>query len=98
VKFKSGISTAAMDATIVGAGGESVRDLPQIRTRVITVPESARATALVSYAKHAAVERAAAAVLLRAAGTQHDAKAEDLIKKDSEGVATAQQHPRHFTS
>ena len=36
-------------------------------------------------------------VLLRAAVTEHDAKAEHLIKRDSEGVATAQQHSRHFT-
>src|SRR2546428_4040844 len=73
VKFKGGATSAAIDAAIASLGGDSVRDLPQIRTRVIAVPASERAsTHAAKYAKHASVERAAPAVQLAAAGAPND--------------------------
>src|SRR5438094_1164125 len=73
VKFKGGATSAAIDAAIASLGGDSVRDLPQIRTRVIAVPASERAsTHAAKYAKHASVERAAPAVQLEAAGAPND--------------------------
>src|SRR2546425_7245783 len=73
VKFKGGATSAAIDAAIASLGGDSVRDLPQIRTRVIAVPVAERAsTHAAKYAKHASVERAAPAVQLAAAGAPND--------------------------
>ena len=73
VKFKGGATSAAIDAAIASLGGDLVRDLPQIRTRVIAVPASERAsTHAAKYAKHASVERAAPAVQLAAAGAPND--------------------------
>src|SRR2546428_2518698 len=73
VKFKAGKASAEIDAAIASLGGESVRDLPQIRTRVIAVPASERAsTHAGKYAKHVSVEQAAPAVRLAAAGVPND--------------------------
>ena len=73
MKFKGGATSAAIDAAIASLGGDLVRDLPQIRTRVIAVPASERAsTHAAKYAKHASVERAAPAVQLEAAGAPND--------------------------
>jgi len=72
VKFKPAASAADIDAAIKAAGGQSVRELPQIRSRVISVPEHARDQILAAYQKHNAVERAAAAVKLAKAGTPND--------------------------
>lgn len=72
VKFKAGAGAADIDATIKAAGGQSVRELPQIRSRVISVPEHARDQILAAYQKQSAVERAAAAVKLAKAGAPND--------------------------
>src|SRR5256712_12518683 len=73
VKFKGGATSAAIDAAIASLGGDSVRDLPQIRTRVIAVPASERAPIhAAKYTKHASVERAAPAVQLEVAGAPND--------------------------
>lgn len=42
VKFKATASAADIDVAIKAAGGQSVRELAQIRSRVISVPENAR--------------------------------------------------------
>src|SRR2546426_3375377 len=74
VKFKSGKTSAEIDAAIASLGGDSVRDLPQIRTRVIAVPASERASAYAGkYAKHSLVAQAAPAVRVKAAGAPNDA-------------------------
>src|SRR5437773_4656120 len=73
VKFKGGATSAAIDAAIASLGGDSVRDLPQIRTRVIAVPASERASTYAGkYAKHASVAQAAPAVGVKAAGAPND--------------------------
>jgi uncharacterized repeat protein (TIGR01451 family) len=66
-----------MDDAIKSTGGDSVRDLPQIRSRVITLAANARDAALAAYAKHAAVERAEPAhVVVGAAGPNDPAYAQ----------------------
>src|SRR2546428_3629991 len=73
VKFKSGKTSAEIDAAIASLGGDSVRDLPQIRTRVIAVPASERAATYAGkYAKHASVAEAAPAIGVKAAGATND--------------------------
>ena len=73
VKFKSGNTSAEIDAAIASLGGDSVRDLPQIRTRVIAVPASERAATYAGkYAKHASVAEAAPAIGVKAAGATND--------------------------
>ncbi len=72
VKFRPSASAADMDAAVRGAGGQTARDLHQIRTRVINVPEQARERILVAYAQHPSVERAAAAIKLSKAATPND--------------------------
>src|SRR5438093_13341558 len=73
VKFKAGNTSAEIDAAIASLGGDSVRDLPQIRTRVIAVPASERASTYAGkYAKHASVAQAAPAVGVKAAGATND--------------------------
>mgnify|MGYP000325785094 CR=1 FL=1 len=72
VKFRTGASPAAIDATIRSVGGQPGRDLSQIRTRVIYVPANARDQMLAAYARQSTVERASAAVKLSRAGTPND--------------------------
>jgi len=73
VKFKNDKTSADVDAAIASLGGDSVRDLPQIRTRVIAVPPTERASIhAAKFAKHASVEYAAPAVQVAAAAGPND--------------------------
>src|SRR5437899_472563 len=72
VKFKGSANPADADAVTRDSGGEVVRDLAQIRTRVLNVPAAARDAILAKYRGHSAVERATAAIQLRKAGDPND--------------------------
>ena len=52
VKFKASASNAAADAAIRGVGGNTTRHLPQLRTRVVSIPASAGVQVLAALSKH----------------------------------------------
>ena len=64
LKFKGAATAADMDAATRASGGQKVRDMEQLRTRVINVPANAAARILEAMARQPAVERAAAGVLM----------------------------------
>ncbi|TMG48145.1 MAG: hypothetical protein E6H91_06955, partial [Chloroflexi bacterium] len=72
VKFRGSANPADADAATRDAGGDVVRDLAQIRTRVVNVSAAARDAILAKYRGHPAVERASAAIQLRKAGDPND--------------------------
>ena len=72
VKFKSSATSADIDTAIRGNGGQNVRSLNQIRTRVVNVPANARDRIIAALAKHPSVERASAVITLKKAGTPND--------------------------
>src|SRR2546428_1819671 len=73
VKFKGAATDAEIDAAVGALGGEVVRDLPQLRTRVLNIPSEALDAVVAAYGRHPAVEHAAAAVRLEQAGAPNDA-------------------------
>jgi len=72
VKFTPGANSAAKDGAIHGVGGVSLRDLPQIRTRVMSVPANAVDQVLAALAKNSNIERAATTITVGVAGTPDD--------------------------
>src|SRR5512142_1181858 len=58
VKFKASATAADVKAAIAESGGQSVRELQQIRTRVVSVPAAEADKVLAAFAKHPSVERA----------------------------------------
>jgi subtilase family protein/Calx-beta domain-containing protein/fervidolysin-like protein len=72
VKLKGFVTGAEADAMLGALGGEFVRDLPQLHTRVLNVPSDALAAVVTAYGRHPAVERAAAAVSMEQAGAPND--------------------------
>jgi hypothetical protein len=72
VKFKASAGKADIDNAIHSSGGESGRDLSQIRTHVIYVPVNARDRILEAYKNNPSVERANGAIKLQIAGIPND--------------------------
>jgi subtilisin family serine protease len=72
VKFKASAGKADIDNAIHSSGGESGRDLSQIRTHVIYVPVNARDRILEAYKNNPSVERANGAIKLTVAGIPND--------------------------
>ena len=72
VKMKPSANGADVDQTVRGAGGETERDLAQIRTRIVKVPADKQAQVLAALSRQPSVERADAAILLAKAGTPND--------------------------
>jgi subtilisin family serine protease len=85
VKFKSSNNSTAFAAAVQGSdnatpiaaavrasGGRGLRDLPQLRTHVISVPANAAENVLAALANDPSVERAATAVKFHQAGTPDD--------------------------
>ena len=72
VKFKASATSAAADAAIRGVGGNTTRNLPQLHSRVVSIPASAGAQVLAALSKHPSVERAATAIPVTNAGAPDD--------------------------
>jgi hypothetical protein len=72
VKFKPTATSATIDAAIKTNGGTSIRELDQIRTRIINVPASAQSAILAAYSKDPSVERATAAIKMKKVGDPND--------------------------
>ena len=62
VKFKASASASNVEAATRASGGQKVRDIAQLRTRVINVPANAAERIREAMAQNAAVERADIAV------------------------------------
>src|SRR6266550_2626957 len=72
VKFKETLTDADIDAAIGALGGDVMRDLPQLRTRVVSLPGQAIEAVTAAYAHHPGVERVAPAIKLEQAGAPND--------------------------
>ncbi|HUS13680.1 MAG TPA: S8 family serine peptidase, partial [Chloroflexia bacterium] len=72
VKFKASAPSASVDSDITAKGGQNVRTLSQIRTRVVRVPSGAKNQVLAAFSGDALVERSAPVVSLRMAGIPDD--------------------------
>jgi hypothetical protein len=85
VKFKASDDITAFAAAVQGSdnitpiaaaiqasGGRGLRDLPQLRTRVISVPANAAENVLAAFARDPSVERATKAIKFHQAGTPDD--------------------------
>lgn len=73
IKFKLGAPPSEVASAIAASGGQSVRDLRQVRTRVINVPAGAADGVMAALAKHPSVERVQLAVKVKKAGVPDDA-------------------------
>jgi|GEM_PF-321785 len=73
VKFKSSASAADADTAIRAVGAESVRNLSQIRTRIVRVPAAARDRMIGAFRRQPAVQQVNAAVTFSRAGDPSDA-------------------------
>ena len=72
VKFKGNANKGKIDEAITATGGKSVRDLSQIRSRVIRVPAGEVTSYLSKYKNHGLVESASGPVKFRAAAMPDD--------------------------
>lgn len=72
VKFKASDNSNAVDAAAQASGGKALRDLPQLRIHIISVPARAADNVLAAFAHDPSVERATKAVKFHKAGTPDD--------------------------
>ena len=62
VKFKAGVSSAELADATAASGGQKVRDVGRLRTRIISVPANAAERVVAALSQRAEVERAEVAV------------------------------------
>jgi len=74
IKFKASATSEDMDVATRDSGGVVLRDIPQLRTRVIQVPASDGEQVLAALVQNPSVQRAAMAVRVTSAGTPNDSE------------------------